>query len=59
MNQLSEVAKGDLKLAWTNLQEDHQPQEAEDLIDLVCDFQQNKLDSAKHNVIDWTTSLQE
>ena len=31
----------------------------EDLIDLISHFQQNKLESARQNVVDWITSLQE
>ena len=29
------------------------------MIDLISDFQQNKLESASQNVVDWITSLQE
>ena len=54
----AELAKGNLSLAWKKLEEEYKPQD-KDLIDLISDFQQNKLESASQNVVDWITSLQE
>ena len=54
-----DLEDGDLKKAWDHLCDEFEPTEQEDKIELLLEFQQNKLDDAKTNVTEWIASLKE
>ena len=57
ISKTTSLPSGCLKTAWENLQEEFEPTEGEDQINLLEIFQQNKLEDVKVNVTKWITSL--
>ena len=52
-----ELPNGDLKLAWSKLVDEWDPQMGQEMVSLVTKFQQTKLEDPKMNVTDWLTDL--
>ena len=52
-----ELPYGDLKLAWSKLVDEWDPQTGQEMVSLVTKFQQTKLEDPKMNVTDWLTDL--